>query len=113
MALIAVILNVAKTIPNMMESSVYFKQIGGMVDAVVTALVFRWTMQISEFIFALPTSAVEVFLPKPNGLQAYRPYFTLKQKHQFPIPVKKIHATPYFASSLELRKHAVSLLIIV
>jgi len=40
-ALIAVILTVAKTIPNMMKSSVHFKQIAGMVDAVVTALVFR------------------------------------------------------------------------
>ena len=40
-ALIAVILIVAKTIPNMMKSSVHCKQIAGMVDAVVTALVFR------------------------------------------------------------------------
>ena len=42
-ALITVILNVVKTIPNMMKSSVYCKKIAGVVDAIVmvTALVFR------------------------------------------------------------------------
>ena len=40
-ALITVILNVVKTIPNMMKSSVYCKQIAGVVDTMVTALVFR------------------------------------------------------------------------
>ena len=41
MVLIAVSLNVVKTVPNLMKSSVYFKQIAGMVDAVMAALVFR------------------------------------------------------------------------
>ena len=93
-----------------MMKSVYFKQIAGMVDAVVTALVFRWTMQISEFtLLALPTSAVAVFLPKPNGLQAYRPYFTLKQKHQFPIPVKKKSRNSIFYQFLRVTKASIKL----